>query len=95
MFKDIKMCSEYQAVLSVVPQKDNLVMDCTVLSKTPAIPGSTQIHSRQRSVINWPLYVWLKYQSWQKCEGNVATKQGDFETKGAPAALYSAVWRES
>lgn len=31
------MCSEYQAVLLVVPQKDNLVMDSTTLSDTPAI----------------------------------------------------------
>lgn len=29
MLKDIKMCSEYQAVLLVAPKKDYLVTDCT------------------------------------------------------------------
>lgn len=43
----------------------------------------------------------VKYQSWQKCEENAATKktkQGGgrvFKTQGAPASSLSAVWRES
>lgn len=41
------MCLEYQAVLLVVPQKDNLVMDCHMLADTPAIPGPAQNYSSQ------------------------------------------------
>lgn len=72
------MCSEYQAVLLVVPQKDNLVMDCTTSSATLSILRPAQPHSSQCPVSNRLLYERAKYQSWQKCEGNMATKQGGF-----------------
>ena len=50
-------------------------MDYTTLSDTPAIV-CVQIHSCQIRVCNQLQYACVKYQSWEKCEGNVATTQG-------------------
>lgn len=47
-------------------------------------PAFAKIHSSHCSRSNSLLYEWVKYQSWQKCEGNMATKQGGFSNSRGP-----------